>query len=68
MEDNHGFKKNDPGFATRAIHEGNEPERWKSLAVVPAISMSTTFKQYNPGNPEVNLILKCLHIVSIYAN
>lgn len=52
MEENYGFKKNDPGFATRAIHEGNEPERWKSLAVVPAISMSTTFKQYNPGNPE----------------
>ncbi|XP_044157506.1 cystathionine gamma-lyase [Bufo gargarizans] len=36
-------------FATQAIHEGQEPEQWKSLAVVPPISLSTTFKQHGPG-------------------
>ncbi|XP_053549332.1 cystathionine gamma-lyase [Bombina bombina] len=40
-----GFKH----FATQAIHEGQEPEQWTSLAVVPPISLSTTFKQHAPG-------------------
>lgn len=37
------------GFATQAIHEGQDPEKWNSRAVVPPISMSTTFKQDGPG-------------------
>lgn len=37
-------------FATEAIHVGQEPEQWNSMAVVPPISLSTTFKQYGPGN------------------
>uniref|UniRef100_A0A4W4EEF0 Cystathionine gamma-lyase n=1 Tax=Electrophorus electricus TaxID=8005 RepID=A0A4W4EEF0_ELEEL len=41
----HEFKS----FATDAIHVGQEPEQWKSMAVVPPISLSTTFKQYAPG-------------------
>uniref|UniRef100_A0A8D0KLV3 Cystathionine gamma-lyase n=1 Tax=Salvator merianae TaxID=96440 RepID=A0A8D0KLV3_SALMN len=36
-------------FATQAIHVGQEPEQWSSLAVVPPISLSTTFKQEAPG-------------------
>ncbi|XP_076040588.1 cystathionine gamma-lyase [Oratosquilla oratoria] len=44
------FKINDPSFSTKAIHVGNEPEQWKSLAVVPPISLATTFKQDSPGN------------------
>lgn len=40
-----GFKS----FATDAIHIGQEPEQWKSMAVVPPISLSTTFKQNGPG-------------------
>lgn len=36
-------------FETNAIHAGQEPEQWKSRAVVPPISMSTTFKQFGPG-------------------
>uniref|UniRef100_A0AAR2KDH9 Cystathionine gamma-lyase n=1 Tax=Pygocentrus nattereri TaxID=42514 RepID=A0AAR2KDH9_PYGNA len=36
-------------FATDAIHVGQEPEQWSSMAVVPPISLSTTFKQYGPG-------------------
>uniref|UniRef100_A0A8C2I4R0 Cystathionine gamma-lyase n=1 Tax=Cyprinus carpio TaxID=7962 RepID=A0A8C2I4R0_CYPCA len=36
-------------FATDAIHVGSEPEQWNSRAVVPLISLSTTFKQHEPG-------------------
>lgn len=36
-------------FETNAIHAGQEPEQWTSRAVVPPISMSTTFKQFGPG-------------------
>ncbi|XP_069837527.1 cystathionine gamma-lyase-like [Dendropsophus ebraccatus] len=36
-------------FATKAIHAGQEPEQWKSRAVVPPISLAATFKQYSPG-------------------
>ncbi|NXV67194.1 CGL lyase, partial [Molothrus ater] len=36
-------------FATDAIHAGQEPEQWRSGAVVPPISLSTTFKQRAPG-------------------
>ncbi|KAM6327416.1 cystathionine gamma-lyase [Podargus strigoides] len=36
-------------FATQAIHAGQEPEQWRSAALVPPISLSTTFKQQAPG-------------------
>ncbi|XP_061325759.1 cystathionine gamma-lyase-like isoform X2 [Pezoporus flaviventris] len=36
-------------FATQAIHAGQEPEQWSSGAVVPPISLATTFKQQGPG-------------------
>lgn len=39
----------DEHFATKAIHEGQEPEQWRSMAVIPPISMATTFKQSSPG-------------------
>ncbi|KAJ8408477.1 hypothetical protein AAFF_G00258910 [Aldrovandia affinis] len=45
-----GFQGGFQSFATEAIHVGQEPEQWKSMAVVPPISLSTTFKQYGPGN------------------
>ena len=41
-------------FATDALHAGQEPEKWKSMAVVPPISMSTTFKQFGPGDHSVS--------------
>ncbi|XP_052818903.1 cystathionine gamma-lyase-like [Mya arenaria] len=58
-------------FATDALHAGQEPEKWKSMAVVPPISMSTTFKQFGPGdhtgyeysrsgNPTRNCLEECL--------
>ncbi|XP_065070138.1 cystathionine gamma-lyase-like [Rhopilema esculentum] len=36
-------------FATNAIHAGQDPEKWNSRAVIPPISMATTFKQDNPS-------------------
>lgn len=44
-----GFLPRFPHFATRAIHAGQDPEQWRSRAVVPPISLSTTFKQDAPG-------------------
>ncbi|XP_065905493.1 putative cystathionine gamma-lyase 2 [Dysidea avara] len=41
-----------PGFATAVIHAGQEPEQWASKSVVPLISLSTTFKQDTPANPD----------------
>lgn len=38
-----------PHFGTLAIHAGQEPEQWNSRAVVPPISMATTFKQDAPA-------------------
>ncbi|KAA0712994.1 Cystathionine gamma-lyase [Triplophysa tibetana] len=44
-----GFLQEFKSFATDAIHVGSEPEQWNSMAVVPPISLSTTFKQHGPG-------------------
>ena len=44
------FRKNDAHFATKAAHFGQEPEQWNSMAVVPPISLSTTFKQDGPAD------------------
>lgn len=41
------------GYATDAIHHEQEAEKWSSMAVVPPIVTSTTFKQYGPNNFEV---------------
>lgn len=43
----------DPGFATKAIHAGQDPEQWTSCAVVPPISLATTFKQDGPAQHRV---------------
>ena len=47
-------------FATQAIHVGQEPEQWGSRAVVPPISVATTFKQDEPGVHAV-----CAHLYMI---
>ncbi|KAJ7358792.1 hypothetical protein OS493_021571 [Desmophyllum pertusum] len=46
---NESGQKPFPHFGTLAIHAGQEPEQWNSRAVVPPISMATTFKQDSPG-------------------
>ncbi|XP_034035834.1 cystathionine gamma-lyase isoform X1 [Thalassophryne amazonica] len=48
-EEMSGYLSAFKSFATEAIHVGQEPEQWKSMAVVPPISLSTTFKQFAPG-------------------
>ena len=64
MANESGQKKLDPfpHFGTLAIHAGQEPEQWNSRAVVPPISMATTFKQDDPGVHRVSfLILRKVH-------
>ncbi|GLH08237.1 Cystathionine gamma-lyase [Gryllus bimaculatus] len=66
-----GYLKQEPGFATRAIHSGYKAEQESTWAVVPSISLSTTFKQESPGqhkgfvygrsgNPSRSMLEKCL--------
>lgn len=45
-----GYKQNDNHFATKAIHDGQEPEQWTSMSVVAPISLATTFKQDGPAD------------------
>jgi hypothetical protein len=42
------------GFSTRAIHVGSEPDE-STGAVIPALSLSTTFKQNGVGNHKVRI-------------
>ncbi|XP_012998595.1 cystathionine gamma-lyase isoform X2 [Cavia porcellus] len=44
-----GFQPRAPHFATQAIHTAQDPDQWNSRAVVPPISLATTFKQDAPG-------------------
>ncbi|PSN57158.1 Cystathionine gamma-lyase [Blattella germanica] len=66
-----GFLLQNPAFATKAIHKGQDPEKWNSRAVVPPITLSTTFKHDAPsqhrgyiygrcGNPSRNVLETCL--------
>uniref|UniRef100_A0A1I8QAD5 cystathionine gamma-lyase n=1 Tax=Stomoxys calcitrans TaxID=35570 RepID=A0A1I8QAD5_STOCA len=66
-----GFRKQPAGFATKAIHVGQDPEQWKSMCVIPPICLSTTYKQDGPGehrgfeysrsgNPTRQVLEKCL--------
>lgn len=38
-----------PHFSTLAIHAGQDPRQWNSRAIVPPISLATTFQQDEPG-------------------
>ncbi|KAM3967652.1 cystathionine gamma-lyase-like [Aphomia sociella] len=68
-----GFLKDKVGYATIAIHNGQDPEKWKCAAVVPPIVTSTTFRQPAPteqpykgfkygrsGNPSRYMLEECL--------
>ncbi|XP_058698531.1 cystathionine gamma-lyase-like isoform X2 [Poecile atricapillus] len=46
-------------FATDAIHVGQEPEQWRSLAVVPPITLTTVFEQRAPGKNERYKYIRC---------
>lgn len=42
------------GFGTRAIHVGSEPDQGTG-AVIPSISLATTYKQDSVGNHKVRI-------------
>lgn len=48
------FRPQPKGFATKAIHVGQEPEQWSHQAVIPPLVMSTIFKQPAPAQPIVS--------------
>ncbi len=48
----HGVGKHQYGFGTRAIHVGSEPNA-ETGAVIPPISLSTTYKQDAVGKHKV---------------
>jgi len=51
--DNPGQQKIDPHFATKAIHVGQNPDNWTFKDVVPPISLTTTYKQFEPNEHAV---------------
>lgn len=51
------------GFGTRAIHAGSEPDPVTG-AIIPALSLSTTFKQDAVGVHKVRLFPVCAQIVA----
>lgn len=51
------FKKQPKGFATKAIHVGQDPEQWSSNAVIAPIVTSTTYKQEAPGVHSVSVTI-----------
>ena len=42
------------GFATKAIHAGQDPGQWTHGPVVPPLVMSTTFQQDAPNEHRVS--------------
>ncbi|CAF3454900.1 unnamed protein product [Rotaria sp. Silwood1] len=46
-------------FETNAICVGQEAEQWPGHAVIPPISMATTFKQLEPGKPVLYEYSRC---------
>ena len=53
VESDKGYLNFAQGFGTKAIHIGQEPDP-HSGAVIPPISLSTTFKQESIGIHKVN--------------
>lgn len=51
------FLHPDQSFETRAIHDGQSPDQWKSGAIVPPIHTGSTFKQEDPEEHSVRIIL-----------
>ena len=48
------LKPRHDGFGTRAIHVGSEPDQTTG-AVIPSISLATTYKQDGVGNHKVRI-------------
>lgn len=43
------------GFATKAIHSGQDPLQWNHCSVIPPLVMSTTFRQDGPAQHRVSI-------------
>lgn len=52
MSESHREKQ--PGFATKAIHSGQDYKQWTNLEIVPPIVTSTTFYEADPLQRTVN--------------
>jgi hypothetical protein len=50
-----GVVKKQPGFGTRAVHVGSDPSE-ETGAVIPPISLSTTYKQSGIGIHKVRTV------------
>lgn len=48
------------GFATKAIHAGQDPSQWNYCPVVAPLVMSTTFRQDGPAQHRVRFTLSNL--------
>lgn len=59
-----GFRSQPKGFATKAIHVGQDPEQWSHQSVIPPIVLSTTFKQPAPAEPIVSEPTKIYQLTS----
>ena len=46
------------GFATIAIHAGQDPDQWNHCSVVPPLVMSTIFKQDDPAPIGVSILIQ----------
>jgi cystathionine gamma-lyase len=50
MSNNHEDLLDNAGFATKAIHYAQEPEKWDSRCVAPPIVLSSTFKLFGSSS------------------
>lgn len=58
-EDMRRFRPIKKGFASMAIHSGQNPEQWASKALVPPIHMSVAYKIDN-----MEAIVNLIHLIS----
>lgn len=49
------FKPQPKGFATKAIHVGQNPEQLSPKSIVSPLSTSTVYKIMSPDAPEVSV-------------
>lgn len=50
-------------FASKAIHAGQDPAKWTHRAVIPPISMATTFQQFAPAQHAVIIIILFVNLI-----
>lgn len=53
------------GFATKAIHAGQDPLQWNHCPVVGPLVMSTTFRQDDAAEHRVRLFINYFYLKTI---